>query len=478
MPAKKSGKKKRAPDPNRLDLEKLHRIDDLQKKFEEFKEFEQINRVAVDNKWRDIQAEEKLHQQKLSIDTIKAGYTKQLDRCDAIIHRLMQWLQEGESQYQFALRSHKHNLELLCNLAMNRLNYENDRFESSLKMIMDEYDTNRDKTLAAYNKHVSEVKDIINAIEFEYAQKNKQMETKFRQEEDSLKMKNQEMMTTLKMHLMSQTDQVINASKTKYEEYKKKTESKMHQFNLMLAKHQERQKAMKFNEELIIRNAAEIAHWRRKIKSNERESKESNDRLRQEKENLSLHFRELKDIMAKFRRNEAAKLAEISVAYEDINNDLNKKLKLAETILKFAEMNRELESEKEQVLPFPTSVVETDPEIQRQMRQFKLQLKGDSKFVEESDLFDKFYRRYNKVLLDKLSLQREKGELWDRNQKLKMMVKKYMAGTAISQDLMESPNTLFIVNQDTNAPMRIIDQEQIPIIEANLTLQANHLQGY
>ena len=390
----------------------------------------------------------------------------------------MQWLQQGESEYQFALRSHKHNLELLCDLSIKRLNFEHDKFEQSLKSIQDEYDTNREKTLAAYNKHVSEVKDIINAIEHEYSQKNKLMESKFRQEEDSLKMKNQEMMTTLKMHLMSQTDQVINASKTKYEEYKKKTESKMHQFNLMLAKHQKRQKAMKLNEEQIIKNAAEIAHWRRKIKSNERESKESNDRLRQEKENLSLHFRELKDIMAKFRRNESAKLAEISVAFEDINNDLNNKLKLAEKILKFAEMNRELETEKEQVIPFPSSVVETDPEIQRQMRQFKLQLKGDSKFVNESDLFDKFYRRYNKVLLDKLSLQREKAELLDRNQKLKTMMKRYISGMAVTKDWNDKPNTLFIVNQDTNAPMRRVDQEQIPVIEANMTIAANKLQGF
>lgn len=476
MPAKKA--KKKVVDPNRIDIEKIHRQDDILKLLDEFHQSEKLNRAAVDKKWFDILSEEKLQSQKMNLSVIQANYTKQLDRCDSIISRLMQWLEQGESEYQFALRSHKHNLELLCDLSIKRLDFEHDRFESSLKSIQDEYDSNREKTLAAYNKHVLEVKDIINAIEHEYSQKNKLMESKFRQEEDSLKMKNQEMMTTLKMHLMSQTDQVINASKTKYEEYKKKTESKMHQFNLMLAKHQARQKTMKYNEEQIIKNAAEIAHWRRKIKSNERESKESNDRLRQEKENLSLHFRELKDIMAKFRRNEAAKLAEISVAFEDINNDLNNKLKLAEKILKFAEMNRELETEKEQVLPFPASVVETDPEIQRQMRQFKLQLKGDSKFVNESDLFDKFYRRYNKVLLDKLSLQRERAELLDRNQKLKTMMKRYMSGMAVTKDWNDRPNTLFIVNQDTNAPMRRVDQEQIPVIEAGMTIAANKLQGY
>ena len=474
----KRSSRRRAPDPNRIDLEKIHRIQDFQKRYLEFKNFEEINKAAVDEKWRDILSSEKLSSQKKNIEVIKAKYTKQLDRCDSIISRLLQWLEDGEKQYQFALRSHKHNLELLCNLANKRLDFEHERFENSLQTIADEYDTNREKTLFEYNRHVAEVKDIINAIEHEYDVKNKELAMKHRMEEDSLKIKNQEMITTLKTHLMSQTDQVITASKVKFEDYKKLTEGRMHQFNVMYEKHQARQKAMKLNEEHIIRNAAEIAHWRRKIRSNERESKEANDRLRQEKENLSLHFRELKEVMAKFRRTEAAKLAEISVAFEDIHNDLTNKLKLAEKILKFSEINREMETEKEQVMPFTASIVETDPEIQRQMKQFKLQLKGDSKFVDENDLFDKFYRRYNKVLLDKLSLQREKAVLLDHNQRLKTMVRKYMSGTAISKDLMENPNTLFIVNQETNAPLRKVDQDVIPVIEANLTLQANKLQGY
>jgi hypothetical protein len=232
------------------------------------------------------------------------------------------------------------------------------------------------------------------------------------------------------------------------------------------------------NEETIIKNAAEIAHWRRKIKSNATESKESNDRLRQEKENLSLHCRELKETMAKFRRTEASKLAEISVAFEDIHNNLTEKLRLSEKILKFAEMTRELETEREQVVPFPPSIVDSDPEIQRQLRQFRIQIKGESRFIEESDLFDKFSRRFSKVLLDKLVLQRERAALALQNQRLKAMLERYMSGTGITKDLMDHPNTLLIINQETNAPNKRADRDIIPIIDANLTVEANKLQGF
>jgi hypothetical protein len=461
-----------------MDLGQQRRIQAFQQRFREFKEHEQLNTTAVESKWHEILADEKLQQQKASLDCVRAKYRRQLDRCDAVIARLLHWVDDCESQYQFAQRGYQHNLGLLQNLALSRLAFEGNRFDRCAQTTADEFESTRAQTLAEYFRHEAEVRDIVNAIEHEYEAKNAMLLRTFRAEEDSLQSKHQELASTLKTHLVSETNAVIDASKRAFEAFKQATEGKMQQFNVMYEKHKQRQKEMKQNQEAILRNAAEIAHWRRKIKSNERESRESNDRLRQEKENLSLHFRELKETMARFRRLEEAKLAEISVAFEDIHNNLSEKLKLAEKILKYAEMTRELETEREQVIPFPPSLVDTDPEIQRQMRQFKLQLKGDNKFVEESDLFDKFYRRYNKALLETLALARERGTLVQHNQRLKAMLRKYMTGTGVSKDLMEHPNTLFIVNQETNAPLRRVDHDHIPVVDAKLTVDAIKLQGY
>jgi hypothetical protein len=104
-------------------------------------------------------------------------------------------------------------------------------------------------------------------------------------------------------------------------------------------------------------------------------------------------------------------------------------------------------------------------------------LKGDPKYVAESDLFDRFYRRFNSVLLQKLSLQREKESLVQHNLRLKNMMKRFMGGMSVSQNIISKPNTLFIVNQSTNAPMRRVDQDWIPIIDGNLMIAANQLQG-
>jgi hypothetical protein len=291
-------------------------------------------------------------------------------------------------------------------------------------------------------------------------------------------MKGQEAVSALRTHLTDETNRSLEAQKAANDAFKAKSEGKTQQYVQMYEKDKKRKHLMKLNEEQILRHAAEISHWRRKIKNNARESKESNDRLRAEKENLSLHFRELKATMAHFRLIENRKLAEISVAFEGSIDSMNEKLKLAEKILKYAEMTRKLETEREEITPFTRSICEDDPDISRQLAQFKIQLKGDAKYVAESDLFDQFYRRYNKVLLDKLALQREREALIEHNTRLRNMIKKYMGGMGISQDLQNRPNTLFIVNQTTNAPMRKVQQDFIPKIEANLTVAADQLQGY
>jgi hypothetical protein len=461
-----------------MDLGREQRIAALQEKFEEFRKFEQLNNTAVDAKWRDILITDKNATQQQSIEKVRAGYTKQLDRCDAVIHRLFQWITDGESQYQFALRAHKHNLELLAALANKRLDNTFDRFSQNLQNIKDEYNANRKAALAEYNRHISEVRDITNAIEHEYEKKRADMENKFRNEKESLQMKSQEAISAMRTHLTEESHRIIEAQKTEHDTFKSKSEGKFQQYHQMHEKTKKRLRDMKRNEEDIIRLAAEISHWRRKIRNNERESRESNDRLRQEKESLSLHFRELKATMAQFRATENRKLAEISVAYDDAIKSMDEKLKLAEKILKYAEMTRKLETEREQVIPFPKSITETDPEILRQIQQFKLQLKGDAKYVAESDLFDRFYRRFNKVLLEKMTLQREREALQQHNTHLKSMMKKYMGGMGISQNLMSKPNTLFIVNQTTNALVRRVEPAPIPKIDANLVIESNHLQGY
>jgi hypothetical protein len=56
--------------------------------------------------------------------------------------------------------------------------------------------------------------------------------------------------------------------------------------------------------------------------------------------------------MNNFRDEERSKLTEMTILSNSVIKDLSSKVEKAEKILKLAEMNRKLETEREKILPF------------------------------------------------------------------------------------------------------------------------------
>lgn len=116
-----------------------------------------------------------------------------------------------------------------------------------------------------------------------------------------------------------------------------------------------------------------------------------------------------------------------------------------EQVLKLAEMCRKLETEEEKVLPFYASSLwpEEDQKVASAAAEppsehlatvyhsLPTSLPNDLplfQVMQEYSSLQNFWQRYNKVLLDKLSLDREKQILEDENSKLKLLLKQYLDG--------------------------------------------------
>jgi hypothetical protein len=72
--------------------------------------------------------------------------------------------------------------------------------------------------------------------------------------------------------------------------------------------------------------------------------------------------------------------------------------------------------------------------------------------AEETQVLDKFNKKYNKAFLETLALQSERAELEDENATLKDLLKQYLEGISVSESVLAKDNTLFVVNGKTNAP--------------------------
>lgn len=100
----------------------------------------------------------------------------------------------------------------------------------------------------------------------------------------------------------------------------------------------------------------------------------------------------------------------------------------------------------------------------------------------EFTLLDNFYKRYNKVLLDKVAIDRQKQKLDNENMFIKNLLRQYLDGVSVNNDVMNNPNPLFIVNNKINLnrpvvarqdPMKITKQEGNFVVD-NIAMQRKY----
>jgi len=63
---------------------------------------------------------------------------------------------------------------------------------------------------------------------------------------------------------------------------------------------------------------------------------------------------------------------------------------------------------------------------------------------------DQFYKRFNKVLLDKLAIEKQKAMLEKENSFFKDLLKQYFDGVSVNDDVINNSNPLLVVNNRVN----------------------------
>ena len=63
------------------------------------------------------------------------------------------------------------------------------------------------------------------------------------------------------------------------------------------------------------------------------------------------------------------------------------------------------------------------------------------------------YRGNNKVLLDVMAIDREKERLSNENSDLRSILKQYLDGISVNEDVINNANPLLVVNHKTNIAM-------------------------
>ena len=91
---------------------------------------------------------------------------------------------------------------------------------------------------------------------------------------------------------------------------------------------------------------------------------------------------------------------------------------------------------------------------------------------------DQFWKRYNKVLLDRLAIDKQKKMLDKENVFLKSLLKQYIDGVSVNDDVMANANPLFVVNYKVNLNRPPVEKAEVPLahVEANVVVNEIMLQ--
>ena len=467
------------------------------------REYAQMNKLKIQNNWRKIMRLAKVESLRKDIEVISQNHERDVDRKDAIVQMLDRDLEESEEQYQMALRSHLQNIDVLIDLQDARLLALENDFESDLRTLEDEFNAEREEIQKQHATEKTELLDIMTAVEMDERERETEARHEHEQIREEIRNKNTEEINVLRITLESQIEELERHFESAHLNYLQNTDQRTQDFKYLTTQDQTLSKDIEIKLLKIERLKQSLAHWRSKISQNNRECSQRNKSLKAEKDAIGTHFQELKSRMNKFRVTESRRLLELTQNTRNAKQQMEANLNLARSIVSHAELARNLETKREQVVPFVETTdagveegtslssnavesadaiaarehlaelmalctpsqkiaLEDDKSVVTEGKQGGVRAKAGVRLtqslgldangepIEEWNYLKLFYKRFNQVTLDKLTVERERNRLRAENADLQGILKQYIEGISVNAEVLSRPNPLLVVNGRAN----------------------------
>merc|ERR1712232_838378 len=178
----------------------------------------------------------------------------------------------------------------------------------------------------------------------------------------------------------------------------------------------------------------------------------------------------------KFRTEEKKRLVDLTLNARNCIKSLNDQLCLAEKIIKTAELCRKFETEREKVLPFYlsrdllTEFEEGDLDFGDEELKEEIRKELTDVGIDEWTYLDNFFKRFNKVKLDHCAIEQEGKRLNKENSQLRSILKQFLDGVSVNEDVLSQPNPLLVVNGKVNlnhVPVKRIGEKKVYVEAAH-----------
>lgn len=452
--------------------------------------YSRINRHKVQNQWRKLMRIAKVEELIKEVEILSQNHEREVDRKDAIIQMLDRDLEEADEQHQMALRSHLQNVDELVKLQRQRLLNMAEQADKDLAMIENEFKCEFDDMKSTHKRLTKEMKDVNDALEKQLHVAEQELRTEFEGLQADYRGKHEEEKQVMKVTLETAVGEFERALDNAYNTYYESTRKQTEKYKQLQQKDLRDSRRIDQMQKRCARLQESLQHWRTKISNNMKEAEARNKALREEKEKVVGHYQELKGRMTGVREAEDRRLTELTLNSRKAITDLNEKLNLAEKIIRLGELNRKMMTEREKVLPFEFAQMSGEnPDAQEgddleaaaatnsdELKQSATTLGADGKPVQEWDALNTFFTRHNKILLDKTAMDVEGKRLNQENDRLRGLIKQFVDGISVNDDVMSNANSLMVVNNSLTRLPRMPGPDHVTVVDGPRVLSLMQMQ--
>lgn len=434
-------------DDDRVKYEKFRKeLDVHRKRFQELLKEEQklkaLNKKKVLRKWRDIMRQLKTEELREQIQILSQQLGAQFERHDNLIDLALEDIMKLEEQFRTSQRSHLRKMDELSNMKVQTLREANQEFDARLHALEQEFNSERENIIQQQKTQMQRMMKTYQEVEDELLQRAEASSQAHDTEREETKNNNLEDYNVVKITLEGKLEKIEKGFDSEHGKYMDLAEDRTREY--LELKEKDKKLATEIDA-LMSKNSSlqsQVTHWKKKLTNHLRECEGRNQSLRKEKDTMNQHYRELKNEMTKCRRQEHDRLAELTMLSRQAIKTNTEYLDELCAILRLAEMCRKFETEKEKLT------------------------KESSEDIGEAMQFELFWKRFNKVLLDKMVLDQQNDRLIADNDNLQSLLTQFQRDMSIPQDLMKEENSLLVLNGRL-AMAGTDKQKKINVVEGN-----------
>merc|ERR1711959_344440 len=353
-----------------------------------------------------------------------------------------------------------------------------------------EFKAESDDMKATHKRTAKEMKDVNEAIKDEIERQEQELRTDFEGLQADYRGKHEEEKQVMKVTLETQVGGFERALDNAYNTYYESTRKQTEKYKQLQQKDLRDSRRIDQMQKRCARLQESLQHWRTKISNNMKEAEARNKALKEEKEKVVGHYQELKGRMPGVREAEDRRLTELTLNSRRAIQDLTEKMNLAEKIIRLGELNRKLMTEREKVTPFEFAYQATEGDghdgedleataaAMDELKASSTSLGPNGKPVEEWNALNTFFTRYNKILLDKTAIEAEGKRLAQENDRLRGLIKQFVDGISVNDDVMSGANSLMVVNNSLPRLPRMPGPDHVTVVDGPrvLTLMEKQAQ--